>query len=159
MQATNLQTCKEEQQINKLKREVNKMATFTQTVTSAYGTCDNDLFTKMLQRGDVTSEGISKHVGEVIKVTGYADTHISYEGESDRLILDTNKGYLHTSSTVFADGLTDYIGSGVQYFRIVTQKAKKGTVYKAQPVLNPQDAIDVIPNDDVEEINIDDMYN
>lgn len=136
------------------------MATFTQTLTSAYGTCNNELFNKMLQRGDVTSEGISKHVGEVIKVTGYADTHISYEGESDRLILDTNKGYLHTSSAVFAEGLKDYMDSNVQHFRIVTQKAKKGTVYKAQPILNPSDAVDVIVSDcDVEEINIDDMYN
>lgn len=119
------------------KKENNK--NFEITLINAEGTCDTTLFKKMINKADVTSTPISKLVGNTFTPTGSADVHIkSTEKEFDRLLIDTKEyGIIHTSSTVFADGFSDYRGE-CDKMRVVGVKAKLGTCYKCVPVITTE---------------------
>ena len=116
------------------KKENNK--NFEITLINAEGTCDTTLFKKMISKADVTSTPITELVGKTFTPTGSANVHIkTTEKEFDRLLIDTKEyGIIHTSSSVFEDGFSDYRGE-CDKMRIVGVKAKLGTCYKCVPVI------------------------
>ena len=120
-----------------MKKEENK--NFDITLNSAEGTCNTPLFKKMINKADVTSTPITKLVGKVFTPTGSADVHVkTTDKEFDRLLIDTKEyGIIHTSSSVFEDGFTDYRGE-CDSMRIVGVKAKLGTCYKCVPVITAE---------------------
>ena len=132
------------------KKENNK--NFEITLINAEGTCDTSLFKKMISKADVTSTPITELVGKVFTPTGSGNVHIkTTEKEFDRLLIDTKEyGIIHTSSTVFEDGFTDYRGE-CDKMRVVGVKAKLGTCYKCVPVITaeseevPEDSDEPLP--------------
>ena len=116
-----------------------KAENFEITLKSAEGTCDTPLFKKMINKADVTSTPITELVGKVFTPTGSAEVHVkTTDKEFDRLLIDTKEyGIIHTSSSVFEDGFTDYRGE-CDSMRIVGVKAKLGTCYKCVPVITAE---------------------
>lgn len=105
------------------------------TINEAKGTCNSNIFKKMAERGDITSESVKEHVGDTVKVDGCASCHIeTSEKEFDVLYMSTNIGFIHTGSAIFIESFDDYYGD-VDTFRISSIKTKNGTAYKAVPVL------------------------
>ena len=121
------------------KKENNK--NFEITLINAEGTCDTALFKKMISKADVTSTAITELVGKIFTPTGSANVHIkTTEKEFGRLLIDTKEyGIIHTSSSVFEDGFSDYSGE-CDKMRIVGVKAKLGTCYKCVPVITAESA-------------------
>ena len=132
------------------KKENNK--NFEITLINSEGTCDTTLFKKMISKADVTSTAITELVGKIFTPTGSANVHIkTTEKEFDRLLIDTKEyGIIHTSSSVFEDGFSDYSGE-CDKMRIVGVKAKLGTCYKCVPVITaeseevPEDSDEPLP--------------
>ena len=132
------------------KKENNK--NFEITLINAEGTCDTTLFKKMINKADVTSTPITKLVGNIFTPTGSANVHIkTTEKEFDRLLIDTREyGIIHTSSSVFEEGFSDYRGE-CDKMRVVGVKAKLGTCYKCVPVITaeseevPEDSDEALP--------------
>ena len=120
-----------------MKKAENK--NFEITLINAEGTCDTLLFKKMISKADVTSTPITELVGKTFTPTGSANVHIkTTDKEFDRLLIDTKEfGIIHTSSSVFEDGFTDYRGE-CNSMRIVGVKAKLGTCYKCVPVITAE---------------------
>ena len=120
-----------------MKKAENK--NFEITLNSAEGTCDTALFKKMINKADVTSTPITELVGKVFTPTGSAEVHVkTTDKEFDRLLIDTKEyGIIHTSSSVFEDGFSDYRGE-CDCMRIVGVKAKLGTCYKCVPVITAE---------------------
>ena len=120
-----------------MKKAENK--NFEITLNSAEGTCNTPLFKKMINKADVTSTPITKLIGKVFTPTGSAEVHVkTTDKEFDRLLIDTKEyGIIHTSSSVFEDGFTDYRGE-CDSMRIVGVKAKLGTCYKCVPVITAE---------------------
>ena len=119
------------------KKENNK--NFEITLINSEGTCDTTLFKKMISKADVTSTPITELVGKTFTPTGSANVHIkTTEKEFDRLLIDTKEyGIIHTSSSVFEEGFSDYRGE-CDKMRIVGVKAKLGTCYKCVPVITTE---------------------
>ena len=126
------------------KKDNNK--NFEITLINAEGTCDTTLFKKMINKADVTSTPITKLVGNIFTPTGSANVHIKTpEKEFDRLLIDTREyGIIHTSSSVFEEGFSDYRGE-CDKMRVVGVKAKLGTCYKCVPVITAES--DEVPED------------
>lgn len=116
---------------------------FEITLNSAEGTCNTSLFKKMISKADVTSTPIRELVGKIFTPTGSADVHIkTKDKEFDRLLIDTKEfGIIHSSSSVFKEGFTDYSGE-CDSMRIVGVKAKLGTCYKCVPVITTTESGD-----------------
>ena len=119
------------------KKDNNK--NFEITLINAEGTCDTTLFKKMINKADVTSTPITELVGKTFTPTGSANVHIkTTEKEFDRLLIDTKEyGVIHTSSSVFEHGFSDYRGECYS-MRIVGVKAKLGTCYKCVPIITAE---------------------
>ena len=119
------------------KKENNK--NFEITLINAEGTCDTTLFKKMISKADVTSTPITELVGKIFTPTGSANVNIkTSEKEFNRLLIDTKEyGIIHTSSSVFEDGFSDYRGE-CDKMRVVGVKAKLGTCYKCVPVITAE---------------------
>ena len=117
-----------------MKKAENK--NFEITLINAEGTCDTSLFKKMISKADVTSTPITELVGNIFTPTGSANVHIkTNEKEFDRLLIDTKEyGIIHTSSSVFEEGFSDYRDE-CDKMRVVGVKAKLGTCYKCVPVI------------------------
>ena len=126
------------------KKDNNK--NFEITLINAEGTCDTTLFKKMINKADVTSTPITKLVGNIFTPTGSANVHVkTTEKEFDRLLIDTREyGIIHTSSSVFEEGFSDYRGE-CDKMRVVGVKAKLGTCYKCVPVITAES--DEVPED------------
>ena len=113
--------------------EVNRI--YEVTVKKKVGTCDTPLFEKMAKKGDITSVRVKDSVGAVVRITGYADCHIkTNEKEFDITYYATDSGMLSSGSDVFHDSVVDYMGE-VDSFAIAEIKTRKGTTYKAVPIL------------------------
>ena len=119
------------------KKENNK--NFEITLINAEGTCDTSLFKKMINKADVTSTPINKLLGNIFTPTGSANVHIkTTEKEFDRLLIDTREyGIIHTSSSVFEEGFSDYRGE-CDKIRVVGDKTKLRTCYKCVPVITAE---------------------
>ena len=115
---------------------------FEITLINAEGTCNTTLFKKMISKADVTSTPITELVGKIFTPTGSANVHIKTpEKEFDRLLIDTREfGIIHTSSTVFEEGFSDYRGE-CDKMRVVGVKAKLGTCYKCVPIITAESEV------------------
>lgn len=113
------------------------------TIKEAKGSCDSNLFKKMVQKGDITSVKVQDMIGKVVNITGYAVCHIvTAEKEFDMGYYATDEGIISTGSKVFKESVEDYMGD-VDLFKIVSLKTKKGTTYKVSPILtNNEDMLD-----------------
>lgn len=107
------------------------------TIISKGGECDKPLFEKMLKNGDVVAESVKEHVGEFVRFLGYAKVNIDTDDKNfDLTYYLTNIGYICTGSEVFFESVLDYIDEDeVDCFKIVEVKTRKGTTYKATPIL------------------------
>lgn len=128
---------------------------FKMEIKESYGTCEEDLFELMAKNGDLTSIKVKDAVGSQVAVNGYALTHIETADKSfDLFYLDTDEyGLITSGSEIFANSIKTYIKK-VQTFRILELKTKKGTTYKAVPVLkaNAKKNDEVIEEADNEEL-------
>ena len=106
------------------------------TVKEKKGTCDNSLFVKMAQKGDITAVKLSELIGMVVKITGYARCNIVTDEKTfDINYFDTEEyGLISSGSEIFAESVADYYGE-VENVRLTEVKTKKGKTYKAVPVL------------------------
>ena len=109
---------------------------FKVTIHSTTGTCDTNLFKKMCERGDLNSVRVKDAVGDIIKVTGIADVTIECNGEEpfDIYYYATDNGIYSSGSELFYESVTDYIDE-CNTFKIITIKTKRGTAFKASPIL------------------------
>ena len=100
------------------------------------GTCDSNLFEKMVKKGDITATSIKEFVGKIMTVLGYSRCKITTdEKEFEIGYYDTEEyGFVSTGSGIFHESIVDYFGE-VDQVRIVEVKTKKGKTYKAQPVI------------------------
>lgn len=122
------------------------------TIKTAVGSCASSLFEKMAKKGDITSKSVKDMLGEVVKVSGYAECLISTsEKDFDVMYMDTDKGFVHTGSNVFIAGFKDYF-EDTNTFRLTSVKTKNGTAYKPVPVLGSVDTTSANTDDDSEEL-------
>lgn len=104
-------------------------------IKEVYGTCDSDIFKKMVEKGDVTSDKITNYIGENVTIEGFALCHIETDKKNfDMGYYATDKGIISTGSQVFMESVKDYIDD-VKRFKIVEIKTSNGTTYKVTPVL------------------------
>lgn len=119
------------------------------------GTCDDTLFEKMAKNGDLTAIKLAEILNVEVKITGYALCHIVTEDkEFDLNYFDTEEyGLISSGSEIFTNSVLDYYGQ-VENVRLTEIKTKKGTTYKAVPVLpkknNKQQTTDEITKNDDE---------
>ena len=100
------------------------------------GTCNTDLFSKMATNGDLTSTKVSEVIGAVVTIVGFAKCTITTEEKTfDINYFDTKEyGLISSGSEYFTKSVETYYGE-VEKVRITEIKTKKGTTYKAQPIL------------------------
>ena len=106
------------------------------TIKEIKGTCDSNLFKKMLTNGDITSYKVKDCVGDIIKITGYAYAEIETNDKKFNIgYYATDKGFYSTGSEVFLNSVKDYFNECEKYI-IMEVRTKKGNTYKASPVLD-----------------------
>lgn len=115
-----------------------KERNYNVTITEKYGSCENSLFQKMAEKGDITAERIGDCLGRVIEITGYALCSIKTDDKEFEIgYYATKEGLISSGSSIFYESVTDYIGE-VSKFKIVEIKTKKGKTYKAVPILEDE---------------------
>lgn len=113
------------------------MSKFECEVLEVEGVCNNEIFRKMMKKGDVTSEKIIDNLNKKIKILGCAKCHITVEDkEFDMCYYATNEGILNSGSEILYNSIIDYIVDGHKDFKIVEVKTKKGKTYKASPIFS-----------------------
>lgn len=101
------------------------------------GTCESSLFEKMASRGDITAKKAKECDGLIFSLKGYAKAVITNTetGETfDVVYYDTNCGMISTGSEIFFDSIKTYL-EDCNKFQICSYKSKRGTGFKAVPVL------------------------
>ena len=112
------------------------MAKYELTIKKANGSCDTELFKKMAKKGDISSSKIESFIDKVVKITGYAECHITTDDkEFDITYYATDDGYFSTGSKYFSESLNDYL-SDTDTFKILKVKTQKGYTYKAVPIVD-----------------------
>lgn len=104
------------------------------------GACDNELFKKMVMRGDIQSFKVADYVDKVVNIYGYAKTHITTDDKDFDLnyYMDDKGLILSSGSEFFLKSVEDYFND-CSTFRIVEVKTKKGKTYKVMPcIVNPK---------------------
>lgn len=116
------------------------MAKFEIEIKETKGACDNELFKKMIMKGDVKSQKVSDYVDKVVNIYGYAKTHIKTDDKDFDLnyYMDDKGLVLSSGSEYFLQSVVDYFND-CSTFRIVEIKTKKGKTYKVMPcIVNPK---------------------
>ena len=112
---------------------------YKRTIIECVGSCDSDLFKKMIERGDIEATSVKNSVGEIVKINGYATVHIENDDkEFDIDYYATDDGFISSGSTYFKDSVVAYYDDGKK-LKICSIKTNKGTSYKACPVLGEED--------------------
>ena len=115
------------------------MGKYELTIKSASGSCDTELFKKMVKRGDITASKIDSVIDHVVKITGYAIANIKTDDkEFDNIYFATDEGYFYTGSEYLLKSVTDYL-EDTDTFKILKVKTKKGHTYKASPIFVNED--------------------
>lgn len=119
------------------------MAKYEVTIKECEGTCNSNLFKKMAKNGDITAVSIKELIGKIVNITGFASCHITTdEKDFDINYFATDEGMFSTGSQVFLESVKNYFGTGeVDYFSIVQLKTKKGTTFKASPILKNEEEV------------------
>lgn len=111
------------------------MKKYELTINEAVGSCNTELFKKMVKKGDISASKISEFVGKFVRITGYAKVHIETdEKEFNITYYATDEGYFSTGSEYFSESLNYYL-EDTDVFKILKVKTKKGYTYKASPIV------------------------
>lgn len=111
---------------------------FNIEIKEVFGTCDSDIFKKMVEKGDVTSDKITAYIGENVTIDGYALCHITTDDKDfDMGYYASDKGIISTGSQVFLDSVKTYIDE-INRFKIVELSTRNGKTYKVTPVLTEE---------------------
>ena len=112
------------------------MAKFEIEIKETKGACDNELFKKMIMKGDIKAEKVSDYVDKVVNIYGYAKTHIKTDDKDFDLnyFMDDKGLVLSSGSQYFLESVIDYFDD-CSTFRIVEIKTKKGKTYKVMPCI------------------------
>ena len=111
------------------------MSKYEVTIKKAVGSCNTELFKKMATKGDISASKIADFVDKVVRITGYAETHIvTSEKEFDLTYYATDDGYFSTGSEYFNKSLLDYLDN-TKTFKILKIKTNKGYTYKVSPII------------------------
>lgn len=111
---------------------------FNIELKEVYGTCDSDIFKKMVEKGDVTADKITNFIGQNVVIDGYALCHIETDEKNfDMGYFASDKGIISTGSNVFMESVKDYI-KDINRFKIVEIKTSNGKTYKVTPVLTEE---------------------
>lgn len=110
------------------------MKKYQVTIESAKGTCDKASFRKLAENGDVQAEPISKQIGRILNITGYAKCHIEAGEKSfDTYYYASDDGYYSSGSEYFKDSVETYFDD-TNTFVIKQVETKKGHTFKATPI-------------------------
>lgn len=106
-------------------------------VVSKTGTCNNEIFEKMAENGDINAVKVSELIGANVTITGTGKCNITTDDKNfDIIYYDTKEyGLISSGSEFFAKSVETYIND-IQTFIIKEIKTKKGKTYKAQPQLS-----------------------
>lgn len=122
--------------MNEEKRE------FKIEINELKGTCDSQLFRKMVANGDVTATKIQKMIGETVVITGYALCTITTDKKTFKMgYYATTSGIISTGSEVFAKSVKSYLDE-TKVFAIVEVSTRNGKTYKVSPILTGSDEKD-----------------
>ena len=112
------------------------MKKYEVTLKAVVGSCENDLFRKMAEKGDLVSNKLSDMINTEVKILGYAECNIkTADKDFDINYFDTEEyGLISSSSQIFLDSVKDYYGE-VERVRLTEVKTGKGKTFKAVPVL------------------------
>lgn len=111
------------------------MAKFEIVLNEKKGSCETELFEKMVKSGDIQATPVKSMINENVSITGYALAHITTDDKDfDMGYYATDKGILSTGSKVFKDSVEKYFGEAKE-FRIIELRTKKGTTFKVTPIL------------------------
>ena len=105
------------------------------TIKKAYGSCDSELFKKMVKRGDLQATKIKDAVGGKYKFTGYADCSVKTKDKKfDITYYATDDGFISSGSQIFKDSVEAYISDNLK-LKIESKTTENGTTFKAVPIL------------------------
>ena len=107
------------------------MGKYEVTIEMAKGSCEKAQFQKLAKNGDVQAEPISKQVGRMLTITGYAKLHIETDNKSfDNYIYACDDGYYSSGSEYFKNSVETYYDD-TRTFKVNKIETKKGYTYKA----------------------------
>ena len=105
------------------------------TIKKAVGSCDSELFKKMVKRGDLQATKIVDAVGGKYIFTGYADCEVKTSDKKFNITYyATDDGFISSGSTIFKESVEAYIGDKLK-LKVVSKTTENGTTYKAVPIL------------------------
>lgn len=112
------------------------MSKYEVEIKEAKGSLKNNLFDKMAKNGDLQAIKLSSIIGAEVTIDGLAKCHIATDAkEFDMFYINTLEyGLVGTGSEIFINSVLTYIDE-IKSFRIMEVKTKRGTTYKATPVL------------------------
>ena len=114
------------------------MKKYEVTIEMAKGSCEKAQFQKLAKNGDVQAEPISKNVGKVITLLGYAKVHVDTENKSfDNYYYACDDGYYSSGSEYFKESVEKYF-MDTNIFKILKVETKKGFTYKANPIFTEE---------------------
>lgn len=111
------------------------------------GALDNDIFRIMVSKGDITSTPITELVNKRLTINGTCSVHVvTDEKEFNIEYYNTiEKGIVHCGcDTLFTESYSDY-SEYTDSFIVKKVQCKKGSSYKAVPVMENIHAADAEP--------------
>lgn len=118
------------------------MGKFNIEIQEVKGTCEEEIFKTMIQRGDIQADKVNERLDEIFNITGYAKTHITTDTKDFVMCYyATDDGYLSSGSEVFYDSVKAYFGQA-NAVKIKEIKTSKGKTYKAVPILKRLKIVD-----------------
>ena len=110
------------------------MSKYEVTIKNTKGACDNDLFKKLVTKGDLVADRVTTMINKIVTIRGYAECHIKTDDkEFDINYFATDTGYISSGSEYFLESIKDYFEL-CNKFKINEIKTKKGKTYKAMPL-------------------------
>lgn len=115
------------------------MSKYEVKVLEKGGTCETDLFEKMVKNGDITAVSVKEFIGQMLTISGYSLCEITTEDKQFKIgYYDTEEyGMISTGSEIFLKSVKEYFGE-VDKVRIMEIKTKQGKTFKAVPVLKKE---------------------
>lgn len=112
------------------------MENYKVEIKEKYGSCENKLFEKMAQNGDLNSIKLKDIINAEITIQGYALCNITTKDKNFNMnYIDTEEyGLISSGSEIFIKSVKLYINDA-KLFRIKEIKTSKGVTYKVFPVL------------------------
>lgn len=114
------------------------MGKYEVTIEMAEGSCSKAQFQKLAKNGDVQAEPISKQVGRILTITGYAKVHIETDNKSfDNYYYACDDGYYSSGSEYFKKSIETYY-EDTHTFKVSKVETKKGYTYKGIAIFSEE---------------------